>query len=55
MPDSYRFKIQASDYDGHEPVRECPHCGESKTLSEFGYRSMGNGEVRNQSWCGSCR
>ena len=55
MTDPYEFKIQASGYDGHEPIRECPNCGESKALSSFGYRNMGNGKVRNQSWCRSCR
>lgn len=55
MTDPYEFKIQASGYDGHEPIREGPNCGESKPISEFGYRKMGNGTVRNQSWCRSCR
>lgn len=48
-------KIQASGFNGSEPVRVCPHCGKEKTLSEFGYRNMGNGEIRNQSWCTECR
>lgn len=48
-------KIQTSGYDGHEPTRVCPHCGQEKPLSEFGYRNMGNGEIRNQSWCKECR
>ncbi len=47
--------IQASGYDGSEPVRTCPNCGETKPLSEFGYRNMGNDEIRNQSWCKKCR
>lgn len=32
-----------------------PHCGKEKPLSEFGFRNMGNGEIRNQSWCKECR
>ena len=33
----------------------CPHCGQEKPLSEFGYRDMGKGKIRNQSWCKDCR
>ena len=47
--------IQASGYNGSEPMRICPRCGMEKPLSEFGYRKMGNGEIRNQSWCKECR
>lgn len=33
----------------------CPICGETKTIKEFGFRNMGNGEVRVQPRCGPCR
>ena len=47
--------IHTNGYDGKEPTRVCPHCGMEKPLSEFGWRKMGNGEIRNQSWCRKCR
>ena len=47
--------IQSNGYNGNEPTRVCPHCGEEKTLSDFGFRNMGNGKIRNQSWCKKCR
>lgn len=47
--------IQSHGYNGSEPTRICPHCGEEKPLSDFGYRKMGNQVVRNQSWCKKCR
>lgn len=50
-----KLKIQTSGYNGSEPTRICPHCGKEKPLSEFGFRNMGNGEIRNQSWCKECR
>ena len=52
---SERPNVQANGYNGHEPTRECPHCHRTKPLSDFGYRDMGNGEIRNQSWCKECR
>ena len=47
--------LQTSGYKNGEPTRICPHCGKEKPLSEFGYRRMEDGEVRNQSWCKDCR
>lgn len=47
--------VQADGYNGQEPTRTCPKCGLEKSLSEFGWRDMGNGTVRNQSWCKDCR
>ena len=50
--------INANGYNGSEPTRICPHCGEAKPLSEFGFRKMtpdDDGEIRNQSWCEECR
>lgn len=47
--------IQSSGYNGSEPTRICPNCGMEKPLSEFGFRNMGDGNIRNQSWCKSCR
>ena len=38
-----------------EPTRICPKCKQEKPLSEFGFRQMENGEIRNQSWCKDCR
>ena len=51
-------KLQTSGYNGSEPTRIYPHCGEEKPLSDFGYRNMGEkqgNEIRNQSWCKDCR
>lgn len=53
--ESQKTTINASGYDGSEPTRICPHCRQEKPISEFGFRKMGNGEVRNQSWCKDCR
>jgi len=50
-----KSKLQVSGYDGKEPTRICPNCKEEKPISEFGYRQMGSGEIRNQSWCKKCR
>lgn len=47
--------IQSHGYNGSTPTRICPHCGHEKPLSEFGFRRMENGEIRNQSWCKECR
>ena len=47
--------IQSHGYNGSEPTRICPHCGKEKPLSEFGFRKMNSGQVRNQSWCKPCR
>ena len=47
--------IQSNGYNGSEPTRICPHCGEEKALSDFGFRNMGNGKIRHQSWCKDCR
>ena len=47
--------IQSSGYNGSEPTRICPHCGQEKPLSDFCFRNMGNGQIRNQSWCKDCR
>ena len=47
--------IQSNGYNGSEPTRICPHCGEEKALSGFGFRNMGNVKIRNQSWCKDCR
>lgn len=55
MPNSDRPTVQSEGYNGHEPTRVCPHCGKTKPLSEFGWRDMGGGNVRNQSWCKECR
>lgn len=51
----HKTTINSDGYNGHEPTRKCPHCGIVKPLSEFGYRDMGGGNIRNQSWCRDCR
>ena len=50
-----QVKVNASGYNGSEPTILCPNCDKEKPLSDFGYRKMGNGEIRNQSWCKKCR
>lgn len=50
-----KVTINSNGYNGSEPTRKCPKCNKTKPLSEFGYRKMGNDEVRNQSWCKDCR
>ena len=52
---SQRPKIQSHGYNGSDPTRICPKCKQEKPLSEFGFRQMENGEIRNQSWCKDCR
>ena len=50
--------VQSNGYDEHEPTRECPNCKQTKPLSEFGFRNMGekqNNQIMNQSWCKDCR
>lgn len=47
--------IQSTGYNGSEPTRKCPKCGREKPLSDFGFRKMENGTIRNQSWCKDCR
>lgn len=47
--------IQSSGYNGSEPMRICPNCKVEKPMSEFGFRDMGDGTIRNQSWCKECR
>lgn len=47
--------IQSSGYNGVEPTRICPNCKVEKPISLFGYRQMSDGQVRNQSWCRTCR
>lgn len=41
-------------------VTTCPHCGitasgEPSIQSVFGFRNMGDGTIRSQSWCRECR
>lgn len=47
--------IQSNGYNGSEPTRVCPHCGQEKPLSDFGFRKMKDNKIRNQSWCKKCR
>lgn len=37
--------IQASGYNGSEPMRICTKCRKEKPLSEFGFRNMGDGNI----------
>ena len=55
MQNDKKIKLQISGYSNGEPTRVCPHCGRELPISMFGYRKMGSGEVRNQSWCKDCR
>ena len=55
MSNTQSPQIQSNGYNGSERSTECPHCKKTKPLSEFGYRNMGNGDIRNQSWCKECR
>ena len=50
-----QMDLHTHGYNGSEPTRICPHCGKEKPLSEFGFRKMESGEIRNQSWCKDCR
>ena len=50
-----RTIIQVIVYNGSDFIRICLNNGKEKPLSEFGYRNMGNGNIRNQSWCKICR
>ena len=50
-----KVTINASGYKDGTLYRVCPKCGRELPLREFGERKMGNGEVRNQSWCKQCR
>ena len=47
--------INADGYNGSVPTRICPNCEKEKPISDFGYREMGDGTIRNQSWCKDCR
>ncbi len=55
MNNNERPIIQSNGYNGSEPTRICPNCRKEKPISEFGFRKMGSGQVRNQSWCKACR
>lgn len=50
-----KVTINATGYNGSEPTKPCPHCGEEKPISDFGYRNMGDDDIRPQSWCKDCR
>lgn len=45
----------ATGYNGSEPTKPCPNCGVEKPYSDFGWRDMGNDNIRVQSWCKDCR
>lgn len=34
-----------------EGMKTCPCCGEKKPMEDFGFRNMGDGTIRPQSWC----
>ena len=50
-----KVTIDADGYNDGELTRVCPHCGEEKPMDDFGYRNMGDDNIRNQSWCKECR
>ena len=53
--DDVDVTINADDYEDGTLYRVCPHCGERKPIEDFGLRDMGDGNIRNQSWCKDCR
>ena len=55
VKNNQKTTINANGYNGSEPTRICPKCNKEKPLSAFGFRKMGTGEIRNQSWCKDCR
>ena len=55
MENNQKPTIQSNGYNGSEPTRKCPHCKRTKPLSAFGFRNMGDSNIRNQSWCKECR
>jgi hypothetical protein len=50
-----KVTINADSYNNGMVTRKCPHCGEEKSIDDFGYRNMGNDNIRKQSWCKECR
>lgn len=42
-----RITINADGYNNGTVTRKCPHCGEEKSIDDFGYRNMGNDNIRN--------
>ena len=55
LKNNKKIIVQGSGYNGSEPTRICPNCKKEKPLSEFGFRKMADGQIRNQSWCKDCR
>lgn len=53
--DETNVTINADGYEDGTLYRTCPHCGEQKPIEDFGFRDMGDSEIRNQSWCKDCR
>ena len=36
-----KVTINADSYNNGMVTRKCPHCGEEKSIDDFGYRNMG--------------
>jgi hypothetical protein len=52
-----RRKSAVFDGDGNEVLISlmCLKCRTLKPLAQFGLRKMGDGAIRNQPWCRTCR
>jgi hypothetical protein len=52
-----RRKSAVYDHEGHEVLVTlmCLKCKNIKPLGQFGLRKMGDGAIRNQPWCRTCR
>jgi len=52
-----RRKTAVYDHEGHEILITlmCLKCRNIKPLAQFGLRKMGDGAIRNQPWCRTCR
>lgn len=56
-PPRKRRKSAVYDFEGREVLitLKCLKCGAMKPLTMFGLRKMGDGAIRNQPWCRTCR
>jgi hypothetical protein len=52
-----RRRSSVYDADGNEVfiTLMCLKCNKMRPLSQFGLRKMGDGAIRNQPWCRTCR
>ena len=57
---TYQIGVKESMEDVFVETAVCPHCGKvakgrKQIERDFGYRNMGDGTIRVQSWCRNCR